>query len=384
MRKLYNSNSQITSDLSKFFKFVSPSISKPHLKNSTDVILGMVKSESVVTTDIVKNLKDHWSEVQPSSTVRRLERFFNNTLFKPYDFYDSIICHVIRNYKSKNKNVYISFDHTFCKDSFTILFFSLRVGKQGIPLWFRCFKGNDDPKAFELNLIKDGISYVHSLFENSGYNLVFLADRWFNFREIMQHIDSLGDEYCIRTKSNVAIEIYNYDDSPMIAYISDIEPFFSKPRYFDSVRITSFKFPTKLAVSKTDTHKEPFFILTNGNTREAIKHYGYRFGSIEFIFKNQKSNGFYLETTKMRNIQAFTTMFTLLCVSILWLSILGAYYSKNKGHFKNYFKIKYSKKNGANNKRIISLFNTGLIFFNLAFESTKYVLLKCDFLLYDI
>ena len=151
----------------------------------------------------------------------------------------------------------------------------------------------------------------------------------------MQHIDSLGDEYCIRTKSNVAIEIDNYDDAPMIAYISDIEPFFSKPRYFDSVRITSFKFPTKLAVSKTDTHKEPFFILTNGNTREAIKHYGYRFGSIEFIFKN-------------------------------------------------YFKIKYSKKNGANNKRIISLFNTGLIFFNLAFESTKYVLLKCDFLLYDI
>lgn len=384
MRKLYNSNSQITSDLSKFFKIVSPSISKPHLKNSTDVVLGMVKSESVVTTDIVKNLKDCWSETQPSSTVRRLERFFNNSLFNPYIFYDSIIRYVIKNYKSKNKNVYISFDHTFCRDSFTILFFSLRIGKQGIPLWFRCFKGNDDPKAFELDLIKDGISYVHSLFENSGYNLVFLADRWFNFREIMHHIDSLGHEYCIRTKSNVSIEIDNYEDSPMITYISDIEPFFSKSRYFDNVHITSFKFPTKLAVSKTDSHKEPFFILTNGNTREAIKHYGYRFGSIESIFKNQKSNGFYLESTKMRNIHAFTTMFTLLCVAILWLTILGAYYSKNKGHFKNYFKIKYSKKNRAGNKRIISLFNTGLLFFNLAFESTKYVLLKCDFLLYDI
>ena len=45
--------------------------------------------------------------------------------------------------------------------------------------------------------------------------------------------------------------------------------------------------------------------------------------------------------------------------------------SKNKGHFKNYFKIKYSKKNGASNKRIISLFNTGLLFFNIAFESTN-------------
>ena len=137
----------------------------------------------------------------------------------------------------------------------------------------------------------------------------------------MHHIDSLGDIYCIRTKSNVYIEIDNYENASMISYISDIEPFFSKSIYFDSVRITSFKFPTKLAVSKTATHKEPFFILTNGNTREAIKHYGYRFGSIEFIFKNQKSNGFYLESTKMSNIQAFTTMFTLPCVAILWITI---------------------------------------------------------------
>ena len=188
----------------------------------------------------------------------------------------------------------------------------------GIPLCFRCFKGIDDPDAFNLSLIMEGISYVHNLFKDKKCQLIFLA------------------------------------------------------------------FQTKLAISKSDSHKEPFFILTNGNTRDAIKHYGYRFGSIEFIFKNQKSNGFYLECTKMRNIHAFTTLFTLVCVAILWLTILGADYSKNKNHFKNCFKIKYSKKNGSNHKRTFSLFNTGLFFFNLAFESTKYIVLKCNFLLYDI
>lgn len=40
----------------------------------------MIKSESVVTTDIVKTLKDPWSEIQPASDVRRLERFLNNSL----------------------------------------------------------------------------------------------------------------------------------------------------------------------------------------------------------------------------------------------------------------------------------------------------------------
>ena len=272
----------------------------------------------------------------------------------------------------------------YCRDKFTIFLLSLRIGKQGIPLWFRCFKGIDNPDAFRLSLINQGISYVHSLFNNKKCNLIFLADRWFNFREIMQHIDSLGDTYCIRTKSNVAIEVDNFHDADIISSIADIEPFFSKSIYFDSVRITSFKFQTKLAVSKTASHKEPFFILTNGNTREAIKHYGYRFGSIEFIFKNQKSNGFYLESTKMRNIQSFTTLFTLVCVAVLWLTILGADYSKNKNHFKNYLKIRCSKKNGACSKRTLSLFNTGLLYFNLAYCCTKYAVIKCNFLLYDV
>lgn len=86
----------------------------------------------------------------------------------------------------------------------------------------------------------------------------------------------------------------------------------------------------------------------------------------------------------MRNIQSFTTLFTLTCISILWLTILGSDYSKNKPHFKNHFKIKYSKKNGLSNKRTLSLFNTGLLFFNLAIDSFKYIVLKCNFILYDI
>lgn len=200
----------------------------------------------------------------------------------------------------------------------------------------------------------------------------------------MSFIESLGDIYCIRARSNISIHIDNYEDSELIGTISDIEPYFSMSKYFDSVQITSNNFQTKLAVSKTDTHNEPFFILTNGNTREAIKHYGYRFGSIEFVFKNQKSNGFYLESTKMRNIQSFTTLFGLMCVALLWLTILGADYAKNKGHFPNYLKIRYSKRNGSTYMRTFSLFNTGLMYFNLAYCSGRKATIKCNFLLYDI
>ena len=36
-------------------------------------------------------------------------------------------------------------------------------------------------------------------------------------------------------------------------------------------------------------------LTTNKNLNRAIRDYSYRFGGIESIFKNQKSNGFFME-----------------------------------------------------------------------------------------
>lgn len=129
MSKLYNTQINLASSLSKFFKKVSI-LSKPQLNIIPYIILGMVESESVVTTDIVKKLKGSFSSVLPSSTIRRIERFFNNSNFDVYNFYDDIISNAISKYNPKNKDIYICIDHMFCRDDFTILFFSLKIDKQ--------------------------------------------------------------------------------------------------------------------------------------------------------------------------------------------------------------------------------------------------------------
>ena len=253
-------------------------------------------------------------------------------------------------------------------------------------MWFRSFKGKSDPEAFSIQTIKDGISYVHNLFAHKNCKLIFLADRWFPNCETLQYIDDLGDTYCIRAKTNIKVKILdeNVSRSSCVSNLSDIIPLSTRSKLFRNVTITEKQFNTKLAVSKISSHKEPFYILTNENPAYAIKHYRYRFGSIEFIFKNHKSNGFYLESTKVRNIQAFITLFGIACIALLWLTILGSDYTKNQKGIKSIFKFRNSKKNGEKTKRIFSLFNTGLNFFNLAFESRQHVLLKFNFLLYDL
>lgn len=53
--------------------------------------------------------------------------------------------------------------------------------------------------------------------------------------------------------------------------------------------------------------------MTNGSLKRAIKDYRYRFGSIETLFKNQKSNGFYIESVVKAKLNYFISMYTLVC-----------------------------------------------------------------------
>ncbi len=117
------------------------------------------------------------------------------------------------------------------------------------------------------------------------------------------------------------------------------------------------------------------------------KDYSYRFRGIETVFKNQKTNGFNLEKICNANITAFTTMYTLLCICVTYLTLLGTDYSKNSRCYKNE-KIETHKTYMINGKRIkkriMSLFNTGLTLFNRAFCSCKYIRLPFTFILYNI
>ena len=232
-----------------------------------------------------------------------------------------------------------------------------------------------------MKLIKEGIRDTDKLIKekNKQLEIIYLADRWFDNCKIMKYIEELGGTYCIRIKSRLTFYIHNYGE--IAGYTKDVKPKEKEEQYFERVTIIKHQYDTKMAVSKKEGHEEAIYILTNGKVEEGIKNYSYRFGSIECIFKNQKSNGFRLESTKMKNIQSFKTMFGIMCVALVWLIILGVEYTVKKE--KNKIKIKIYKKKDKG-KRIISLFNTGLMYFNLCLNSNQVPKIRCNFLLYEI
>ena len=62
--------------------------------------------------------------------------------------------------------------------------------------------------------------------------------------------------------------------------------------FYYSIVSDPFKSASIKAKSKYESIDEAWALLTNGDVRRAIKDYGYRFGAVEFLFKDQRSNGF--------------------------------------------------------------------------------------------
>ena len=385
MSKVYNNQDKIASEIASFLKKVFPNIRKSQLNIIPFIFIGIILAESSVASDIAKHLKGDFSLVKLDSVIKRIRRFFKNKHFHPYDFYDGIIRFVISNFFSKHsdKRVHIVLDHSFSHDNYTVFMISLRIGKTGIPLWFRTFEGNDSPDAFKIDLLKEGVSYVSSLFDPS-FKLIFLADRWFNSISLMNHISSLGHSFVFRLRKNFKVLVFDKKEGHYIwKSISNLRKLKNSPVYYDNIYFTEDKFLANIVISSSLKTNDPWILITNNDVKRAIKDYSYRFGAIETIFKNQKSNGFYLEKTVNASLKYFESLFSLTCFCLLYNTILGADYVKNSKSYKN---VKFTTHTISNGKktRILSLFNTGLTLFHFAFNSSRYIRLPFSFILYDV
>ena len=382
--KLYYNQNKISSSLKNFFSKIF-SLSKPLLNNLSFVISGIISAESAVTSDISKKLKDHFSSIHQDSSEKHIRRFFKSFSSLAYSFYDAFIHYIISKFcvKHSDNKVHISLDHMFCRNKYTILLFSLRIGKQGIPLWFRCFKGKHNSNAYSINLINEGISYCSNLFSNRNYHIIFLADRWFPHIEILSHIQSINCFYCFRCKSFFTYSYYNSKGKFVTSHLRDIKPLKYSGKVINNALFTRNLFKTTIVVSNSSNTDDPWYLITNDDPSRAIRNYSYRFGSIETIFKSQKSGGFRLESTKIQKVEHFISLYTIICIALTWLTIIGADYVKNKHHY--HIKIRDTKKSKNNaSSRIYSLFNLGLTIFNRCYYNYVDFTLKFNFILYDV
>ena len=158
MFKFYNIQSDITRGFKDFIEKSIPNIRKTQLNFLPSLMFGMISSESCASSDIAKSLNDELKWAQYDSIVKRINRFFNNEHFDGEVFFNNVIISILKNYKNKHpiNRVHITFDHMFSHDNYSVFMLSLKIGKQGFPIYFECFKGSDNTDAFKIDTLKQG------------------------------------------------------------------------------------------------------------------------------------------------------------------------------------------------------------------------------------
>ncbi len=400
MNKLYNSWSQSSSKFFLYIRSLKCKISKPLLIVLSHLIFAMIDSESVVTSDMAKVIKSDVFSTNDDSNQKRIWRFLNNPNLCMNDIFNSVIHDVVFNISNvRHDKLIVTLDHMFTKNNFVTLMFTLRIDNQGIPIWFSTEKTknnchheiekNSRKKVFSEKFLMNAIDDVISLLSPLDTKIIFLADRWFFNLKILNHIKSKNHFFCFRVKANSSVKVFVFDKKEghkIYKHISDLKSTKYHSVYFVNLKFGSMKFKSNLAISRSianDENEEDWYIITNLKPNLAIKTYSKRFGSIEMFFKSQKTNGFYLESTKTKNLHAFENLFGLTCLAALWLNIIAVDYIKNNKHLKKKVSIRYNKKS-SNGKlvRILSTFKLGLTLFNKVFNSFIDYNLKFNFKLY--
>lgn len=407
MNKLYYNQNFIASKLITFFSIISLKLSKPNLKMLAFSIISLIHSESVVTADLANSFNSALSSNNTSSIQKRFWRFFNNKNVNIYDTYNSIVNYIISNINNVRHNeLIVSMDHMFIKDNFVVLMFSLKIDSQSIPLWFslertssNCHSNiqkNSRKKLFSQDFIFNAIDSVIELLKPLNSKIIFLADRWFFNLQLLKHIDDNSGFFAFRAKVNSCVKVLVYDKKEkhyIYRKLSYFKPYVYKSAFFQNLSFGDMGFIANLAIapaSKTkasdddiiDDDNDTWFIITNLSPKLAIRKYKMRYAAIEFLFKAQKSNGFFLEKTKTKNLHAMETLYGVVCIAHLWLSILGLDYIKNYNHVKNKINIRFNKKVNGKTIRILSTFKLGLTLFKRVYNHSIDFILKTNFRLY--
>ena len=247
-------------------------------------------------------------------------------------------------------------DHMFMKNNFVTLMFTLKIGKQSIPIWFRCDKTKSNRHheideitkkcLFSEKVIFNAIDDVIELLSPINAKITFLGDRWFCNLKMMKHINDKGHYFCIRAKVNSNIKIFVYDKlekHKIYKKFTDFKVQKHHSLYYENLELGDFHFKCNLSIARGKLSDDPWFILSNIEPNQALREYAHRFGAIEMFFKSQKPNGFNLEKTKTRNLHAYENLYSLVCFAGLWLTIIGIDYTKNYNHVKNKLNIRFVK-----------------------------------------
>ena len=253
---------------------------------------------------------------KPQSRVRRLERFVANKAIDTKTYYLPYLQLLLQSLPEGPWVLVI--DGSEVGRQCVLLSINIVYKKRALPLCWTVVKGKKGHLSEQTHI--DLVKKVAALIP-AGQSVVFLGDGEFDGTDLLSTLHTLGWDYVCRTAKNVLLTEGDQRFQPkdlMLAPGDRIE--------LPEVGFTAKEYgPVLVSIVWDPGWKEPLILVSNLDfLMEAYAWYQLRF-RIETFFSDQKSRGFYLGHSHIRDTAHLERLMIGTCLAYLWMVCLGSW-----------------------------------------------------------
>jgi hypothetical protein len=284
-----------------------------HLHTLVWMVVGLIYSGGVSLTAWVPFVRGRARYAQ--STQRRFARWLQNPRVEVHPLYAPLIQTALAEWGTQR--VYLALDTTMLWNRYCIVRISLIYRGRAVPLIWEVVEHGSSSVAYEAYAaLLDAIPPLLP----PGVTVVFLADRGFADTHLLAHLRRLRWHFRIRIKASFGVTRAGQQSGK----VEDFPLTPGRAIFLHNVVITADHFgPVSLALARHTRNGECWYVVSDEPTSvQTFVEYGWRF-DIEENFLDDKSNGFQLESSLVRDADALGRLCLVLAVATLYLVAQG-------------------------------------------------------------
>jgi Transposase DDE domain len=284
-----------------------------HLQTLAWMVVGLIETGKVSLPAWVPFVRGRAQYAQ--STQRRFRRWLGNCRIEVTTLYGPLIEQALRQWGTNT--VYLALDTSMLWNQYCLIRLSLVYRGRAVPLvWEVIEHGSSSVTHAAYAALLDAVPPLLP----PESNVVFLADRGFADTELLAHLQRLGWHFRLRLKAHFTV----LRPGQPGCRVEELALAPGRALFLHNVAITTEQFgPVSLALARHSGTGEYWYIVSDEPTGVGtFAEYGRRF-DIEENFLDDKSNGFHLESSLVRDAAALTRLCLVLAVATLYLVAQG-------------------------------------------------------------
>ncbi|MCT7953463.1 IS4 family transposase [Ancylothrix sp. C2] len=253
------------------------------------------------------------------SRRRYLQRFLKLPFLSVATLWLPIIQHLIKTHCCKEKRLFVSLERTQWK-GYNLFMVSVIWAKRAWPIYWNFLDKRGCSNLSEQQALLRPVIRILK-----GYDYVVVGDREFHSVELAAWLQNQGVAFALRQKSDTYIQAKKED----YKQLKTLELSTGLKRFITGVKVTKSKGFGNFSLACYQKRKyknrnvdEPWYILTNLSSKEeTLSAYKARCG-IEAMFKDCKSGGYNLESSKAP-VERLTRLVLLIAIAYTITSLQG-------------------------------------------------------------